>query len=497
MSDQPGEVVSGRRLTRNVAWNFVGTGAPLLVGLLCIPILIDALGTERFGVLALAWMVVGYFSLFDLGLGRALTQIVARMLGRQEHAAVPVLFWTGISLMTALGLVGGVVAAVLSGWLVRDVLNVPAALQSETLKSLYILAASIPVVTGTTGLRGVLEAYQRFDLVNAVRIPLGVLTFLGPVAVLPLSHSLPAVIGVLACARLLSWIAYAVMCFRVEPRIRKSIRVDAGYFRPLFAFGGWMTVTNIVGPLMVYMDRFLIGAVLSLSAVAYYATPFEVVSKLLVVPAAIMGVLFPAFTTTLAVDRKRAAWLFGRVVDYVFLALFPVTLLVVTFANEGLAIWLGSEFAQNSALVLQLLMIGIFINSHAQVAFGLIQGAGRPDLTAMLHLLELPVYVVLLLWLLDGFGIVGAAVAWVLRVAMDALLLFVLAERKVLPDNTVNVRWLAMMLAALVVVAAGGLIAATPVKIGFVVGVLALFAWIGWSKILTDEERVALGSLRV
>jgi O-antigen/teichoic acid export membrane protein len=497
MSDQPGAVVDGRRLTRNVIWNFLGTGAPLLVGIVCIPILIDALGTERFGVLALAWMIVGYFSLFDLGLGRALTQILAGILGRKEYAAIPGLFWTAMLLMTALGVFGAVVAAGLSGWLVRDVLNVPGALQPETLTSLYILAASIPVVIGTTGLRGVLEAYQRFDLVNAVRIPLGVMTFLGPVAVLPFSSSLPAVIGVLACARLVSWIAYAAMCFHVEPAIGSSRRVDAGFFRPLFTFGGWMTVTNIVGPVMVYMDRFLIGAVLSLSAVAYYATPFEVVSKLLVIPSAIMGVLFPAFTSALAVDRDRAALLFGRVVDYVFLSLFPVALVVVVFANEGLNLWLGNEFAQNSTRVLQLLMIGIFVNSHAQVAFGLVQGAGRPDLTAKLHLFELPVFIALLLWLLNAFGIVGAALAWVARVLIDTALLFVLAEKKVFPGHPLNARWLAMMLLALALIATGGVIPGTVAKFVYAGVVLALFAWLGWSRILTVEERDALRSFRV
>lgn len=496
MADRHRDLASGRRLTRNVAWNFLGAGAPLLVGIFAIPILVDALGTERFGVLALAWMIVGYFSLFDLGLGRALTQILARMLGQRKFGDVPALIWTAIFLMTLLGVVGGAVAAAVSAWLVSDVLKVPSELSSETLTSFYILAASVPVVIGTTGLRGVLEAYQRFDLVNAVRIPMGVLTFLGPVMVLPVSTSLPAVIGVLACARLVSWIAYAALCAHVEPAIRGAARIDRDFFQPLFTFGGWMTVTNIIGPLMVYLDRFLIGAVVSLSAVAYYATPFEVVSKLLVVPAAVMGVMFPAFSSTLTQDRARAARLFGVVVKYVFLSLFPITLLVVVFAREGLTIWLGTEFAANSTYVLQLLMIGIFINSHAQVPFGLIQGAGRPDLTAKLHLVELPLFIALLWWLLNDFGIVGAAVAWVLRIVIDTALLFVFAERTVFMDYSFNSRWLGIMLPALAIIAAGGLLSALSVKLVYAAVVLALFAWIGWSMMLTLEERATLRRFR-
>jgi O-antigen/teichoic acid export membrane protein len=257
----------------------------------------------------------------------------------------------------------------------------------------------------------------------------------------------------------------------------------------LLTFGGWMTVTNIIGPLMVYMDRFLIGAVVSLSAVAYYATPFEVVSKLLVIPAAIMGVLFPAFSSALTVDRDRAARLFGRVVEYIFLALFPITLLVVMFAREGLMIWLGTEFAENSTYVLQLLMIGIFINSHGQVPFGLIQGAGRPDLTAKLHMFELPLYLILLWWLLNDFGIIGAAVAWVLRIVIDTVLLFVFAERAVLVEHSFNSRWLAIMLVALTATVIGGMLSAVAFKVLYAAVALAAFSWVAWSSILTVEER--------
>jgi O-antigen/teichoic acid export membrane protein len=293
-----------------------------------------------------------------------------------------------------------------------------------------------------------------------------------------------------------SWIAYAALCAKVEPAIRGAARIDRDFFRPLFTFGGWMTVTNIIGPLMVYLDRFLIGAVVSLSAVAYYATPFEVVSKLLVVPAAVMGVMFPAFSSTLTQDRARAARLFGVVVKYVFLSLFPITLLVVVFAREGLTIWLGTDFAANSTYVLQLLMIGIFINSHAQVPFGLIQAAGRPDLTAKLHLVELPLFIALLWWLLNDFGIVGAAVAWVLRIVIDTALLFIFAERTVFMDYSFNSRWLGIMLPALAIIAAGGLLPALSVKLVYAAVVLALFAWIGWSMMLTLEERANLTRFR-
>src|SRR6266403_2213612 len=88
-----GHLTSGRLLARNTVWNLVGSGAPMVVAVFCMPILIKGLGTDRFGVLTLAWALIGYASLFDLGLGRALTQLVARKMGAGQDHEVPTLVW--------------------------------------------------------------------------------------------------------------------------------------------------------------------------------------------------------------------------------------------------------------------------------------------------------------------------------------------------------------------------------------------------------------------
>jgi O-antigen/teichoic acid export membrane protein len=235
MSDRKANLTGGHRLARNVSWNLLGTGAPLLVALVAIPVLIEELGMARFGILTLAWMVVGYFSLFDLGIGRALTKLVAEKLGKGQYEDIPSLIWVAMYLMFVLGMLGTVVVVLLSPWLVSSILKIPVELQPETLTTLYLLAISIPVVISTTGLRGVLEAHQRFGLVNIVRIPLGMFTFLGPVLVLPFSTSLIPVVAVLVIARLVSWCAYAGLCLYIEPALRRSTSVQRSMVKPLLS----------------------------------------------------------------------------------------------------------------------------------------------------------------------------------------------------------------------------------------------------------------------
>src|SRR5205807_258109 len=165
----------------------------------------------------------------------------------------------------------------------------------------------------------------------------------------------------------------------------------------------------------------------SVAAVAYYATPYEVATKLWLVPAALTPVLFPAFAAALTDSGGRAADLFSKGVRYTLLALWAPVLALVILARPLLAVWLGPAFADHSYFVLQMIALGVFINSLAYMPSALIQATGRPDLTAGLHVLQVVPYVVGLLFAIQHWGIDGAAVVWCLRAALDAVLLFALA----------------------------------------------------------------------
>src|SRR5579863_1869017 len=206
-------LTSGRLLARNTVWNLLGQLLPMAVGIAAIPLLIRGIGVARFGVLSLAWIIIGYFSLFDLGIGRALTKLLADRIGAHEEQTIPSLAWTSLLLLFLLGLFGGLVTLSISPWLVQRALKIPQSLQTETLHGFFLLAVSIPLVTTTSGLRGILEALQRFRILNLIRIPMGIFSFGGPLLVLPFSTSLVPVIGILVCGRLIGGMAHLFACF--------------------------------------------------------------------------------------------------------------------------------------------------------------------------------------------------------------------------------------------------------------------------------------------
>jgi O-antigen/teichoic acid export membrane protein len=250
--------VSGRLLARNTLFNFIGQGIPLLVGLVTIPLIVHGLGAERFGLLSLTWVVLGYFTIFDLGLGRAATKYVADALARGNKDQVPLLVWTAV---TAQGIFGGIGALTLVGTaplLVEHVLNIPPALVSEAKATFYLLALSIPAVLVSSSLTGVLAATQRFDLVNAVGASFSVVnSLLTLAAVLLWDWHLPQIVAMLVVSRVIASGVYYGLCLRVLPSLKGLPRCDWRELRVLMSFGGWVTVSSIVGPILVNLDRFM------------------------------------------------------------------------------------------------------------------------------------------------------------------------------------------------------------------------------------------------
>lgn len=485
-------MTASKVLARNTALNLAGQAVPLVVALVAIPWLIRGLGADRFGVLTLAWATIGYFGLVDLGLGRALTHAVATRLGSDHEDELVALGWTALGLMFLLGALGAVALVAATPWLVSDLLKIPPSLQAESARSFYLLALSLPIVVSTAGLRGIIEAHQHFGLATVLRIPLAILSYAGPLAVLPFTNRLDVIVAALVAGRVVTWAAHFAFCVKRYAFLRHRVAIRRHVIWPLLRVGGWMTVSNVVSPLMTYFDRFFIGALLPVAAVAYYVTPFEAVMKLLLFPSALMGVLFPAFAESFTRDRGRTAQLFDKGVRAVVLVIFPVSLVLVTLASEILRVWVGAEFSHAGAAVLQWLALGALINSIGFVGFAVLQGVGRADLTAKLNLVELPLYIVAIWILATRLGLAGVAMAWTLRVFVDTLALGIMARRSLATNrsllHTPASAWLAMSVVLLV----GALLPSTMTRVAYLSACAAVYLPVAWFGLVTENERQAV-----
>ncbi len=492
----------GKLLARNTLLNVGGNLAPLLVGVFSIPYIIRGLGTAGFGILSIAWVFLAYLSFLDLGFGVAATKYVAECIGRNEKDEIPQWVWTSIELELVFGVIGALIIGAATPFVVDHVLKISPVLRHDAKVSFILLGASLPVVLVTNGLRAVLVAAQRFDLINAVRVPVNISIFLLPAIALPFGFRLPGIILLLVLARIAGAVAILMLVLAVFPSLRSGLSFNPKLIRPLASFGGWSTISNVLGSLQMYIDRLVIGAVVSVAAVSYYAAPSEVITRAgFLLPSSLMATLFPAFSNLDASGaRERITDFFVRSLKLLLLVLGPTLLTVAIFAHPILRFWLGENFAARSSSVLQILAAGVLINALSSVPYCLLPGVGRPDVPAKLHLVEFPVYTVMLWFFVRQGGVIGAAFAWTLGMALYGILLYAACYKiKIIPFRFIGERHFLRSVAAVLGLALGFLITLAVTKGLLARGffsclLLSIFGIGAWAFALDDADRSLLAS---
>jgi len=294
---------------------------------------------------------------------------------------------------------------------------------------LWLLALCIPPQTLIATYRGASEACLRFRGISLLRMGLGVATFIGPLAVATISTHLAALVGTLLAARVLAWLGFRSLALQALPPAT-GVPMSASTRRQLLRAGSWFTVSAIIGPLLAQADRFFIGALLSAAAVATYTVPFDVITQLLIGVTAVTTVAFPSITRLLQQDAVQAQRHFRRWLWRVTAGMGLVCATVALVLPAALPLWLASALPAEAATVGRWLCLGVWVNAVGCMFLAWLHANGRFRAVALLHGIELPIYVGLLLVLLAHFGVVGAAMAWTARVTLDAAALTWLARAK-------------------------------------------------------------------
>ncbi len=428
MAEKQGDIVQSIsfRLARNSFYNLATQVVMMGLGLWAIPKIVHGISDERFGLLSLVWAFLGYFSLLDLGISRAATKFLVDSLAEGSSERTRSILSASLQLTLLIGLMMSFALWALAPFLVTSVFSVGGSLRQEALTSLYWTSFALPFVLISGVARAAQMAYQRFDIMNVLQGALGIVQWIGSVVVVRLGYGLVEIVALSVVARLVTTIAGLLLLPSIgAPKLTIQSGWSAPTTKRLFGFGGWVTVSQIIGPLFQYMDRFLIGSLLTLSAVTYYAVPQEILSRLLVIPLSLSLVLFPVLSQGegsmgMSADQSK---LYMRSMKYLFFMMFPITLMGFALASDFLRWWVGPDFAQSSSVVLQILSVGFLFNALAQMPATALQAAGHPNVMAKFHMLEILPTLGLAALLISFFGLVGAACAFTTRVIIDCLLL--------------------------------------------------------------------------
>lgn len=404
-------------LVKNSIWNLGGFILPTLIAIPSLGLLARNLGTEKFGLFTLAFAIVGYASIFDAGLTRAVIREIS--INRNDMIEQRKIISTATISVGGLGCIAALLIYLLVPFM-PSLLKISVINSYDVGAAFKILAFTVPVFLLNQVWLAYLEGHERFANINVQRVISNSFIAGLPTIFVLYSPSLTSAILGLLFGRLVS--LFIAFCFSRKIILEAGLFFEKMVFKRLIKFGGWMTVSNIISPVMVYFDRFVISNMLGANQVAYYTAPSEGVSRALNVPSALARALFPKLSNA----KNKSERLSLEKTSYFFImgACFPIICIGFIYAQDVMLVWMGREYSGEPATILRILLIGFLFNALAQIPFAKIQATGKAHVTAMLHMFELVPYMVLLYILSNHYLLIGVAVAWSLRVTADFFLLY-------------------------------------------------------------------------
>ena len=261
------------KIAKNSFYNIAGY---LIPGVLSIPILgfmARDLGVEKFGLFTIILAIVGYASIFDIGITRSVIREIA-IYKRNKDEILKILSTSAV-IVVALGIIAGFLITIFNTK-ISEFLNVSKFVTKDFLDSLAIVAFSIPLYLLTQVWCSLLEGREEFLKLNIYKTFSSTMVVVFPALALLIESSLSYAVMGLLIARFLSLLLIKLYCRDFS----SNFKFYNDVFKRLISFGGWVAVSNFISPIMSYFDRFILANKMGASMVGFYTAPSEAISRI-------------------------------------------------------------------------------------------------------------------------------------------------------------------------------------------------------------------------
>ena len=406
---------AGQRPTfaQSTLWTWAAVAANLFLAFVLSPVMIRSLGAEAYGMWALVFGLVEYYSLLDLGLRSAVVKYVAHHSALGDVVALNKTLNTAFAFLGFAAAVLALLTLVIAPW-TPDAFSAPV----ETRRT-FVHIVRIAGLTWSGALFfqcavSCLEAIQRFDLSNRIAIAASVLRVALLLALVTLGFGLTALVTAVALVRLFQF-AWVWHLFRREfPRFHwNRAAMDRATLHTLVRFGahtipstiGWAVLTQ--GPLIA------IGYALPLRFVGYYALPMRITLAALELVQRLGLITTARAAELIAHGRRDALVALGvRANRYALLVFLPGAVFLSVFGYAVFRLWLPEEYARASAPLLQIFLLSAVLGDAAHFSSGaMLYALVRHQLSAAALMAESIVAVALVYYFARSDGLTAAAVS--------------------------------------------------------------------------------------
>lgn len=432
------------RIAKSSLWSLAGQVTPVAVSLATTPFTIRLLGAEGYGVLVLIALLPAFLAFADLGMSMAATKFCSSAFVTDDREKERRTVSTAAILVLCGSLPVVFILIVFAGEIV-PAFNVPAIYIQEARLALRIAAVTFVINLIISVAKAPLLARLRTDIVAITTALPRIVAMIAIPFALYLGYGIVGAVSLLFFAGLISLVLYVVILFRFV-RVPLTLTFDRAISWSLLGFGVPYAFSTVGGILVTHLEKPVLSAVASVKDLAYYSAAYSFAMLATMFTAAVLESLVPAFSQLHARDGKSELKnLFVRSLKINVIVMLPIVATMGVAARPLLSIWGGADFGEHSTPAFYLLLVGMFFNLTASIPLSVLLAYGRTGLLAKLYWFELVPYIILTLGLTTAFGIKGAAAAWSIRTAVDALIVAFLTHR-VSGVSIADINWRPMYL---------------------------------------------------
>ncbi len=417
------------KVVKGALWTFLGHIAPLCVSFATTPLVIRLLGVESYGILILVGLIPNYFLFADFGMSIASTKFAAEAYAERDTKREGRIIYTA-ALITVITSMPIALCIFFFSNLLLTLFKVPAHLRGEAILALKL--ASFTFVINL--LCGILNTPQltrlRMDLNTYINAGTRIVGYIATPIMISTGFGVVGGVATLLIVSLICLVSH-IFVFRYLLSDLPYLAIDRSIIRPLLKYGKGLVTAGVASVLLVNAEKGILAATVSTNSLAYYSVAFILASVAMMLSSAMSHSLIPAFSQLL-LPEKRAELesLFGRSLKLNMIGLVPGIVCLFIIARPFFTTWAGKEFGDESTLVFYCLLGGLFVNLPACIPYCILLARGKANTIAVLYWSELAPYLILVFTLTKHYGVIGAAIAWSIRMLIDGLIFFWLVKRE-------------------------------------------------------------------
>lgn len=399
----------------NIFSNWSNLFISVVVAFIVSPILVNQLGNETYGIWVLIISLTSYFTILDFGVNGAIVRFISKYKALEEYNSANKVFSSSFAFFSIIALIV-VTACAVFAYFFKDIFEIKQFDQRYLYAVFFIVGVDLALNLIFSVFLGSLKAVGRFLEVNIIAITLNIIKNVIIVVLITNGYSLLA-IAVLQL--IVNSTKFLLQYFTIQKFAAflhfKVTNINKDTLKQLYNYSIYAFVISIAMKIIFYTDSIVIGAILDVGQVTFYAIPTMLMQYLEQFIWAVIAVLLPIISAQDALgknEKNSKMYMVGS--KYAMLLCAPVFIVLYFAGPSFIGLWMGKQYSEPSGQVLQILLVGYYFFLAQLVAHGILKGLSKHKILAILLSVEAVANLGLSLYLGEIWGINGVALGTII-----------------------------------------------------------------------------------